>query len=82
MSWMEPKYYQGMDVDDVNICKGERYKNLWDLNNKERQTENNIQFYFYLDALWDVERKIPQLTNEVATKYRRLARLEIGLHVV
>ena len=56
---MEPKYYQGMEVDIVNICKGDRYKNLWALNNKERQNDNNIQFYLYLDALWDMREKIP-----------------------
>ena len=25
MDWIESKYYQGMDVDIVKVCKGEQY---------------------------------------------------------
>ena len=42
---MEPILYEGMQVDTINICQGVRYKNLWALNEKESQTNNNIQFY-------------------------------------
>ena len=71
-----------MDIEAVKICRGACYKNLWALNNKERQTDKRIQFYLYLDALWDVTGIILRLTNEVATKYRRHARLSIGAHAI
>ena len=25
MAWMEPDDYQGMDVKEIEVCKGERY---------------------------------------------------------
>ena len=29
MGWIEPTYYQGMDVEVTQTCRGERYQNLW-----------------------------------------------------
>ena len=55
---LEPTHYQGMEVDVVNICRGARYMNLWEINNKERIIDNNIQLYMYLDAPWDLELKM------------------------
>ena len=28
VAWMEPKAYEGMDVDAVKVCKGKHYQNL------------------------------------------------------
>ena len=29
VAWMELEDYQGMDVKEVEVCKGSRYQNLW-----------------------------------------------------
>ena len=67
-----------MEVYALNIHRGERYKNIWVLNNKERKIDNNIQFYLYLDALRDAAVKMPRLKDEVSKKYKRITRLTIG----
>ena len=59
VGWMEPTHYKGMEVDTINIFHGAQYKNLWVFNDKERQSDNNIMFYLYLDALRDAVVKIP-----------------------
>ena len=51
VEWMEPTHYKGMEIGVVNVCRGARYKNLWALNDKERKTNNNIQFYIYLNEM-------------------------------
>ena len=73
VGWMEPTHYQGMEVDDVNICRGAQCKDLWEIKNKERKTDINIQFYLYLDALQDVTVKILRLIDEAASKYYKVA---------
>ena len=82
VGWMEPTHYQGMEVDVVNICRGTRYKNLWALNDKERKTTNNIQFYLYLDALRDEEIKVLRLTRQAPKKYQRIPLLSMGPHTI
>ena len=79
---MEPMHYQGMEVATINICRGERYKNLWELNQKERQTTNNIQFYLYLDALQEEVVKVLRLTDQAIKKYQRIAWLAMGPHAI
>ena len=39
VGWMEPKFYQGMEVEKFITCKGARYQNLWVLNVKERKID-------------------------------------------
>ena len=29
VAWMEPVDYQGMEVEELKVCKGARYQNLW-----------------------------------------------------
>ena len=69
VGWMEPIYYQGMEVEVTQTCRGTRYHNLWWLYVKERQVDCAIQFYLYQDALRDGPGKVPRLTEEETTKY-------------
>ena len=57
-----------MEVDVVNICRVAWYMNLWELNNKERITNNSIQLYMYLDAPWDLELKMLRFIDEAMKK--------------
>ena len=79
---MEPTHYQGMEVNMVNVCRGARYKNLWVLEDKKQKIDNNVQFYLYLDVLRDEEMKIPWITDAAVKKYKNIARLEMGPHVI
>ena len=35
VAWMEHADYQGMDVEIAQVCRGERYQNLWYLSESE-----------------------------------------------
>ena len=76
--WMEPTHYQGMEVEMVNICRGTRYKNLWALEDKQQQINNNVSFYLYLDALWGEAVKVPRLIDVATKKYRKIIGLVMG----
>ena len=79
--WMEPKYYQGMDVEAVEVtCRGVQYQNLWVLEDKEQQIDCKVQFYLYLDGIQEAVGKVLRLRDESATKYIRVSLFAIGPH--
>ena len=82
VSWMEPEDYQGMDVKVVEVCKGAKYQNLCWVKEVERMVDCLIQFWIYWEVLQTTVIKVPQLTEEVVTKYQRIAHFSIGPHTV
>ena len=47
VAWMEPNDYQGMDIKEIEVCKGVRYQNLWWVKEAERLANCLIQFWIY-----------------------------------
>ena len=47
MAWMEPEYYQGMDVDAVNVCKGEHYQKILWVKEADILKDCAIQYWIY-----------------------------------
>ena len=82
VAWMEPVDYQGMDVEAVKVCKGARYENMWWVEEYIRKEDCTIQFWVYWETLQEVAVKVPQLLEEAATKYHRIACFAIGLHTI
>ena len=82
VAWMEPRDYQGMDVEITQVCKGTRYQNLWYLNERDQLKYYAIQFWVYWDALRVVAEKVLCLSKEVVTKYRRVLRFVMGPHAI
>ena len=51
VAWMEPKDYQPMTVEEVKVCHGAHYQNLWWVEEPSRQTDCAIHFWIYWEAL-------------------------------
>ena len=51
VAWMEPIDYQGMDVEEMKVCKGACYQNLWRVKEPKILEECVIQFWVYWEAL-------------------------------
>ena len=51
VAWMEPYEYQGMDIKEIEVCKGARYQNLWWVKDAKRVIYCLIQFWIYWEAL-------------------------------
>ena len=68
VGWMKPPHYQGMRTKISIVCRGAGYKKLWALNDKERKTNINTQFYIYLDVLRVEAINISHLTEEAITE--------------
>ena len=79
---MELEDYQGMEVKEIEVCKGPRYQNLWWVKEAERMVECSIHFLIYWEALQAVAVIVPILTEEVATNYQRIACFAIGPHAI
>ena len=47
VTWMESNDYQGMDVKDIEVCKGARYQNLWWVREPGILMDYSIQFWIY-----------------------------------
>ena len=47
VAWMELVDYQGMEVEVVKVCKGERYQNPWWVEEPSRQEDCVIHFWVY-----------------------------------
>ena len=82
VTWMDPVDYQGMEVEVVKVCKGAHYQNIWWVKEPKRLEDFVIQFWVYWEALQAATMKVPQLSDEAATKYQWIVRFEIGPHAI
>ena len=51
VAWMEPEDYQLMVVEEVKVCYGARYQNLWWVEEPSQQMDSAIHFWIYWEAL-------------------------------
>ena len=82
VAWMDLDDYHRMDIKAIEVCKGERYHNLWWFKEAERMVDCSIQFWIYWEELQEEMVKVLILTEEVMTKYQRISCFSIRTHTV
>jgi hypothetical protein len=51
-------------------CLAARYANLWHIVHKERQLDNNIDFYIYKEVIRESIQKTPRILPQVVEAYK------------
>ena len=79
---MEPTDYQGIEVEEVKVCKGACYQNIWWVEEPTRKEDSTIHFWVYWEALQAAVVKFLRLSEEVVVKYQRIMQFAIGPHTI